>query len=532
MPVRTYADFKERHPDYLPELWKRYRAFYAGGRKLLEDEELMDEVFPKHLREEADVYKERKRRAFYIPYAGQVVDSIVAALTYRPITVAPYKDGSEPDEDGKREENPDEFYQEFYDNCAAPGSVPMSVNQLARVQIQESLQIGRSWTLVDLPAAPERTEEDPPTVAQAEAEGLRAAYAVPVPAECVVNWEEDKSGQLVAVLIRDEERKWAGLGSTRDTVKEIYTYYDETSWERWSITHKVDVEPKDEDPMTFEGGGDHSFGRVPVTRLNLPDGLHAMGKIESIAREHFNKRNAVSWSQLKNLLPIMYGKVARGPLDPDGAEGTVNLLNQPYGPGRMLVIGAEDEIGYAAPDAGVYESALADLSNLRDEMHRVLHAMAQSVDNSGAALQRSGESKSEDKEAMNVVLRHLGMFVRDHVKDVHVLVHAGRADDQATDWDICGMDEFTDTSVTELVEQALSVETVTIPSQTFQVAYKVKVSKALLGKDTNQQILDRIKKELEENIKPEQFDQPTPREQFDAEQDAAAAKQMPPGAKK
>jgi hypothetical protein len=524
--TRVYGDFKDRHPDYLPDLWKRYRAFYAGGRKLLEDEDLMAEVFPKHFRESKEAYEERTRRAFYIPYAGEVLDSIVAALTYKSIMVEGHLKDQEPDkETGKMPENDDSFYAEFFENCASPEALPMSVNQHARDQIQLALQLQTAWALVDLPEVPEVPEGQERTVAEADAAGARACYVTPLDPECVINWEMDKAGRLECALVHSKESKWGGPGTSRDQVKETFTFYTETTWERWSITYKEsEGTPKDDAEMTPEGGGDHSFGQVPVVRLTLPDGLHAMGKIESIAREHFNKRNAVSWSQLKNLLPILAAKVAKTPMDPDGADGTQALLTQGYGPGKLLVLGAEDTLEYVAPDAAVYESAMADLSNLRDEMHRVLHAMAQSVDNSGAALQRSADSKSEDKEAMNTVLRALGGYVRDYLKEVYKLVQAGRADETPTEWVISGMDEFTDQSVADLVEQAMTLETVSIPSPTFQVRYKLKIAKAVLGKEYNEQIEDKIRKDLEGSITPEQFDTPSPREQFDAEQAAAAAK--------
>lgn len=529
MAERVYGDFADRHPDYKPELWKRYRAFYAGGEKLLADKDLMDKVFPKHLKEELKVYEERKTRACYIPYAGEIIDSVVAALTYKPLTVDGVVGDSKPDKDGKQETNSDPFWVDFYKNCAKPGAKPMSVNDLMRHQVSVALQLKTAWTLVDLPAPAAENPEDAPTLAQAEAEGLLAAYAVPIEPECVVNWEEDDSGQLVSVLIKTEEIRWAGLGSKRDSVKEIFTYYTKDAWERWSITHPIGKVPADGDPMTPEGSGSHSFGRVPLSRLCLPDGLHAMGKVESIAREHFNKRNAVSWSQLKNLLPILWGKIAKTPMDPAGEDGANQLLTQAYGPGKMLIMGSEDDIGYAAPDATVYETALADLDRLRDEMHRVLYAMAQSVDNSGAALQRSGESKAQDMEVMNVILRCLGGYVREALEDVYRLAQAGRGDDDKTKWTAKGMDEFTEVATQALVDQALGLETVTIPSREFQIRYKLKLAKAVLAKEWTDELEKAIRADLEEGITAEQFDKPTPREEFQAEQDNAKAKFSKPG---
>jgi hypothetical protein len=258
-----------------------------------------------------------------------------------------------------------------------------------------------------------------------------------------------------------------------------------------------------------------------------------MGKIESMAREHFNKSNALSWSQLKNLLPVFYAKVAGTELDPDAADATHRLLNQPYGPGRLMVIGENDELGFAAPDPGVYQSAWDCLVGLRDEMHRVLHAMAQSVDNSGAAMKRSGESKAIDQEAMAVVLRALGVYAREHVEDLHRLAHAGRGDTTATEFNAKGMDEFSGASLAELVEQAMGLETVTIPSKAFRVRWLLKIAKQALADEWNEELEALIKADFEAQISNEQFDTPSPREEFDAANEQADAalkvKAKPPG---
>jgi hypothetical protein len=252
MADRVYGDFKERHPEHTPDLWRRYRAFYAGGARLLEDSSLLEEVFPKHCAEKREVYQERIKRAYYTPYAGQIVDSIVAALMYKPVTVEAAEAGATPDADGKVKTNPDPFYPEFLKNCAPAGAKPLPMNQLVRHQIQTALQCRTAWTLVDLPAADGADElAEPLTMEEADAMGHRRAYAVVVEPENVVNWEEDEAGELESVLIREEKRKWAGPGTARDKITEYFTYYTVDAWERWSITYKESDPPQDDTPMKY-----------------------------------------------------------------------------------------------------------------------------------------------------------------------------------------------------------------------------------------------------------------------------------------
>ncbi len=83
-------------------------------------------------------------------------------------------------------------------------------------------------------------------------------------------------------------------------VREEFTYYDAAGWQRWQIAYPKDKRPKPQTPVDQILGvvrteGVDSFGRVPLICLELPEGLHAMGKLESIAAEHFNKACALSW---------------------------------------------------------------------------------------------------------------------------------------------------------------------------------------------------------------------------------------------
>jgi hypothetical protein len=79
-----YEQFQTRHDSYDADYWQRLRAFYAGGKKLFSNERLMAEIFPKHRDELEQIYEERKKRAHYVPYAGEIIDHIVAALCAQP----------------------------------------------------------------------------------------------------------------------------------------------------------------------------------------------------------------------------------------------------------------------------------------------------------------------------------------------------------------------------------------------------------------------------------------------------------------
>lgn len=504
-----YRVFERRHPSYDAKRWKICRALYAGGRELLGDAEVMKEIFPKHAAELDEVYKERKERAYFLPYPGEIIDAIVASLAATPITMS-----AEP----KLPTLEEKFYSEFAENVAKEGGQRQTLNQLLRDQILVALQCRTAWTLVDLPkgapapaesteAAPEApaAETEYPNLAEQIKAGQLRAYACPIAPENVCDWEEDDSGELEWVLIRAQEQKRTGLTDSRENITERWTYYDRQSWARYVITYKVDAPPGSGAEVKLEDTGSHTFsGRVPVLRLKLPPGLAAMQKIESIAIAHFNKRNALTWAELKSLFPVPVAYLGTGdPMNP--ITENENRATQPHAVGYMRVLAEKDRLEYFGPDPAPFEFAGQDLNNLRDEMHRVLHHMALAVDNSGAALGRSADSKAIDQAVAAVVLGALGGYVRDHALEIYRMVVLGRGDEEKT-WTAHGMDDFDDTTTAALLEQALNLEAVQIPSSTFQVEYRFGIAKRLLGPKTSRETLQAVRDELDKNMSPEMYD--------------------------
>ncbi len=245
-----------------------------------------------------------------------------------------------------------------------------------------------------------------------------------------------------------------------------------------------------------------------MVRLELSDGMWAMGKIESIAVAHLNKRNALSWAQYKSLFPVLAHYAA--PPDPlnMATDDPNRALNQTVGQGHIMQFAAGDRFEYTSPDSSPYSVAAADLNNLRDEMHRVVHQMALSVDNSAAALGRSAESKQVDQSAAAVVLRDLAKTVREHAVELHEVLQVIRADPKSVEWSTKGMDRYDDATVDNVVTQAQNLEIVSIPSASFQRAFKFQLARRVLGDSASPELLEDIEADLEANISNEQFTAP------------------------
>lgn len=489
MPDALYKQFQVTHPEYDPHYWCRCRALYAGGKKLLRSH-VMRDIFPPHLVERDDVYQERCRRAYYINYAGAIIDSIVAELFGERLALT-----SEPKADA--------WYDEFIDDCSPPGGKRKPLNQYLKEVMLTALQTQHSWTLVDLP----RLGEDiPSSLADQERMGGLNAYLCGVEPESVRDWEETEDGELVWALLAFQHSKRMGLDQSRDSITEEFVLYTVNECVKYQITYDPRKPPEDNTVVPEVSRTPLSFGKVPLVHLKLTDGLYAMGKLESIAAAHMNKRNALSWAEYKSLFPTLtHFQGPPNPVQPQ-SEDPNRATNQTRGQGYVTRLPADDRLEWSGPSAEPFTAAAADLASLRDEMYRVVQQMAQSVDNSAAALQRSAESKTMDRAATVIVLKALAQYVIEHVREVLALVGKGRGDPEV-EWTVKGMEVFDSAvGVGTLLEQAETLENVSIPSATFNRKVKFLLAKRILGDDVTDDDLKDIEKELEESITGEMYE--------------------------
>jgi hypothetical protein len=490
LPWKT---FQPTNAQYDSHSWARQRALYAGGDQLLRNDQVMSEVFPQHNAENDGIYQERKRRAFYLPYAGAVVDLIVAGLfAERPSFEADPK--------------ADPWYDEWLEDVSLPGGRTVSFCDLLKTQIRAALLHRRAWTLVELPEAGGM----PQSLADEEALGTLDCYACPVEPECVRDWEMDEDGKLAWVLLAFRRCKRDGLTGTRDNTEEEFVYYTPTEFARYAITYDKKHPPKDDTPVPLVAAGTHTFGRVPLIPLELPEGLHAMGKLESICVAHLNTRNALTWAQYKSLFAVPHAF-----LDDEAITGSAQsedpdrAVNQTRSVAHMVSLRKGDRVEFIGPPTDAFSYAASDCAVLRDEMYRVVHHMADSIDNSGAALQRSGDSKQADRASTTIILKFLGEEVSRHAVEILETVGKGRKDPEVL-WTVHGMEEFEAVpDMDAALKEATAITTLDINSPTFQRAYKFKVAKQALGDEADAEMLEDIRKELEEN-NPAEFFAPPP----------------------
>ena len=485
-----YRTLQQRHPDYNEDYWSRCRVFYKGGKELLENDAMMRRVFPQHRNEDGGVYDMRKGMAHYTNYSGEIIDELMAKLNSDPLRL--------------EAEDADPFYLELLDNCAPPGAAAVRLGDLLQKLLLTAMQCSRSWVLVDLPPADPINEAG--SLLEQELSGGLNAWCVEVQPESVIDWEVDRNGVLEWALLCYKSAKRAGIEGTRGLIKETYIYYTAQGWAKWEVEYSEDpsdtdhMKPKDEDHIPMAEQGTHGFGRVPLQPLDLPEGLWAMGKLESLAREHFNKRCALSWAEFKALMPVLYefhdNSVENQALGGEGGD-IDRAYNQPRSTAHVQVRNANDRVEWAAPPAECFTHALESCKSVRDEMHRVVHQMARSADMNKAAIRRSGESKAQDENGTNIVLEALGDLMREFAKELLKLVAIGRRDPEI-EWLATGLSNFQDGNLSALLDQESVLDTaVEIPSPTFKRLRKFQIAKKVLGDAVRETELGTIKEEIQ-----------------------------------
>jgi hypothetical protein len=489
----------EKHEDYDADYWAVVRTLYEGA-KTIEDVlrapgPLREALLPRNLGEDDAVYEERCKRACYSPHMTQLIDYILSVLFSDPVKMSAGGEGED-----EKPGSVDPFYDEFFKNTAKQGAQAVTFNELLRELAKGALLYRRTWLLVDLPKRPVDEEGKPvkPTNrAEEEKLSLDRAYCVPICPEDVYDWEyDDETGELEFVLVHNKRQKRAGVESRRSKIKETFTEYRRDGWTRYVWEYDVKRPPGNRSEPDYTETGVHSFGSVPVIPIEIPEGLWAGGKMKMLATEIFNARSALSWSRNRSLFQMIVARLSQPDPQNPVTEDPDRGINQVVGPGRVITMAEKDTYEYVGPDAAPFKEAREDLKDLVEDLHRVLHQLAQSVGGSASKSKQSGESKQADMAHGAVVSKELGRIFRGIAVVIYSKVSAGRKDDGDKKWESKGLSEFDDVSLDDFVTEAVALETVPIASPLFQTLYKFDLASRLLPGMTDDQ-RDQVYAELQ-----------------------------------
>lgn len=515
----TWGDFQCRHPEWRGDYWTECRALYAGGDRLLGDPKVLERLFPRHLHEAGDVYVARKARAHYFPYAGTIIDHLLAGLGTDALKIS----FAEIDDKGvatspSGAEWWERWVTDVTDEAERPSDYGLAdeddedddeggctLHHFLIDALREALQTRTAWVLADLPPV---DPDYPEQTAKAGAADLLDPYLCLVPAEQVIDWQTDKRGRLDWAIVMTAEQVRASPRLRRGLVLHTYVVWTADTWARYEILVDPATPPNADMPFQPVEVGEHGFGRVPIERLQLPEGMYAMGKLHSLSREHFNKRCAMSWAEYKSLFAVLYEFL--GPEDKNGlpiaeAQGDANrAVNQVRGQGYTQSRGGDDRAEFVGPPVDPFVAARESCNDTMREMHRVMFSMALSADMDKAALQRSGESKEKDNASTAVLLDALGTILLKFCRRLLVLASLGRSEavPYAT---ITGLEKFDVTGTADAIAEAVTLfNGVPIKSALFTELYLARLYGDVLGNPTQEQT-EQMREQIRESITAEQI---------------------------
>lgn len=526
-----YDQLKATHPLYKREYRDLLYAMSLGGEELLKNDVFMNELLPPHNREAAEIYQKRCKKAVYSNYCGEIIGYLFSMMQSDPLLIRTPDEEEEEDDDedssvnnkvasaganvegsgssGKKAQKLPEWIDKLTANCSFSYKSQTTYSDFILKQIKDMVVCGIAWTLVDLPEASGLHDN----LAAQEKAGELQPYFIGLPASTMLDWGDDAKGELAWCVHYVEDRTRRSILDSRKTVTHRWTVYqtedDGTcTWRRYEIKATDGKTIADSRVIPMVSSGKKPV--MPVRRTDCPRGLWLMDAVYSLAAESFRKESNLAWFEAQSLAQELYEYLA--PTDTAGGgmmigEGEsakeIAAFTSPRGAGYIQVRGHEDRAEYLAPHSDIYQYALESKRNIKDEIHRLLYVISLSIEQNSSALRRSSISKTQDKIAEEVILASISTVAMRLVKEL-LLVAAKMRSDTPRDVEVIrnlkvsGYENFTADSDGAIIEGAIKASMLNIPSKTFQVHNGIRVVRAALGVEVDQDTLEKIRGELEE----------------------------------
>lgn len=521
-----------RDRGYDAKVWRELEDLYQGGYQILEHAK---DYIPIQVGEQPERYQERLLLAAYIGYFGSIVDYYASALFGRQIAVVPAEVHH-----GEALPIDEEVYKLFSANADLKGATFAEVLKRAFVA---GLVKGKGLIAVDFPPRDGITVA---TRADEERLGLSRPYIYDVWPEELIDWEYDDEIRRRADLGRERRVEWefgkfawavlrrcvrvrATPDEQRGDVAEEFKLWRRlangvVAWQLYRTAPQKDGQkprPDDEVPLVAEGST--SFVEIPLIEIRLPPNLWIGNVLGPLNLEHWRRRSTLLAGQQKSLyeIPVAYlgsemtemGEAlpAERAQDPSRGDDPVKRFSRR----GYLVMGEKDRLRFEGPSGKAFEVVDKQLSDLVDEMHRVSHRMAASISATSTALGRSGASKQSDLEATAIVLEALGAMVRDAAVRTYDVISDARGEEDV-DWSAHGMDDFESNDRAAVLEEAMQLGALAIPSRTALIELQTRTALALLpGLAPETQAV--IRQEIADGTPAESLVPPPDREQIEGD---------------
>lgn len=456
-----------RHPCLDPDLLLKYKCLYQGGSLFREN---LRTFVPMNPGEDPNVHEIRRKAAKYTPLTGSVVDKFCNQIfSSAPKIRAVNQFGDDI--------VLDEFYSNFKEDVDTRGSD--LVTFFKKVFVNSCVYKTAFW-LAEFPAD---DGYSPKNKIEWKQRGLNRVKITNLDSLEVYNYECDENGDFEWLILHSKTAYLTDPRLERKLITETWKLYDKESVEVFEWQYDPDKPPLDEQEIPSKGKIPHRFPRVPIVKLEAPDGMWILDRAADTAMEIFQLSNAFNWSLRRACFPDKIIKL----------KSTDNLPK----PGNVMFMGIDESQEWVEPSGSGLIFVKDQIKDLENQLDKITHQMATSI-NSDAALGRSGLSKLTDQEATAICCRAYAVPVKEAIEKTYELISEAFEEENIF-FSVEGMNQYNFIDATSAINNIKTLKEIGIPSQMWMKEMLKGLVDATLAADTREEVKEAIKQEIDES---------------------------------
>lgn len=235
--------------------------------------------------------------------------------------------------------------------------------------------------------------------------------------------------------------------------------------------------------------------RFPIVLFTFPHELVIAQQLYDLQKSAFNHSLGTEWAILQtNYAQLVFTKV-----DKPHQEGNNNPAKfSPGGDGRYWELTDDTDVKWLTRNPEGIQLGIEYEEKLRSRMLEKIHAIAQTAATAFASRRQSGESKKEDRRALDILLEIYGACIREQA--AKILNVASIVTNSTTEWIVRGFTDYNSESFLECAEEYLGLKEAGINSNTLTRESQLALaSKAVEHFGLNPSVINDIKEEIEHN---------------------------------
>jgi hypothetical protein len=462
------ATLDQKHPTYDAQRWEALEALSEGGKKF---HKLIETFLPQNPMEPELMYAQRKKRAKFHSYTGAIINLYVAWLFAANFSVKAYK------KDSEEPQNPDKFYGVFQENVGGERTLTTFMKGRAR----EAMRKGKSSWLIQLPSDEGRPPADRD---EYDKRGLGRATLTEIDPKELLDWEYDDEGNYLWAIVKTISNERKSPFASRNAEKQTWKVYDREMVTTFELVKRQESDGtvKEEEVRQVGEPAKHGFKRVPIITLCLEEEMCIGEQTYDAQIAHFQADAGLDWAIMRTCYAMPVFKLE----DED---------NKPtMGVGYGLYLGVNEEMEWSSPPADSFDTISKNRDAKRDEIFRIVHQMAQGIDNNAETVGRSAESKEIDAAATRLMLNTYGGVVAAAIEETYETISEAR-DEKDLEWSVEGFSGYDVATAGTLLANIKMAKDVGIPSKTFQKEISTKAALSLVP-EADQKVKDKIRSEI------------------------------------